>query len=310
MVEGLNDGPSCSTAEAPSSSASKTKQKRVSQATRERRERNLKEAPALVRFAQAIQNKSSNELSTLLPTPAPPLLAPLLTVSGQQSVQQHQHHQHYRQHYQQQQMQQQLQPISPGGEMRLPDSVQEARRFRSRYKRLHRSNKTRRRPRHPAPQQHDPDFITLTRFLYHITSNNESGQDESVHYFRDDYGRWLACKVDEKDNGGGIGALNVSQVQPSNVPNDKLLNSLLRQQLNQNFHEGNWVWPDHRPRNSCSSLSLNSAGEGLDLYKILFPNQNFPLKMYFFIKILKCTMYTLGMLVFKKCVVSFRNQEF
>ncbi|XP_031828989.1 pecanex isoform X2 [Nomia melanderi] len=67
-------------------------------------------------------------------------------------------------------------------------------------------------------------------------------------------GRWLAYTVDEK--GSTVAA--AAQVPSNN--NDKLLNTLLRQQLNQNLHyDTNWEIADSLS-NSYSSLSLNSAG--------------------------------------------------
>ncbi|XP_076632780.1 pecanex isoform X1 [Colletes latitarsis] len=77
---------------------------------------------------------------------------------------------------------------------------------------------------------------------------------EAVPSFGDENGRWLAYTFDEK--GSGVAA--AAQVPSSS--NNKLLNTLLRQQLNQDLHYGaKWELTDSLS-NSCSSLSLNSAG--------------------------------------------------
>lgn len=116
----------------------------------------------------------------------------------------------------------------------------------------------------------------MTRFLYHITANPETPED-SVHYFRDDGGRWLAYTFDEKAvaaSGGtmpvipsiaaGAAATTPARAMPEqNEGRSQLLNTLLRQHLNQNLHyDGNYDLPDvpDLSSNSYSSLSLNSAG--------------------------------------------------
>lgn len=117
--------------------------------------------------------------------------------------------------------------------------------------------------------------MTLTRFLYHITTNPETPED-SVHYFRDDNGRWVAYAFDDKlvacappppppplqqhqqqqqqPNSSSIGLAGASAIaasplavrlaaaaaaassQPTaNKQNDKLLNTLLREHISQNL---------------------------------------------------------------------------
>ncbi|OXU21584.1 hypothetical protein TSAR_015155 [Trichomalopsis sarcophagae] len=249
--------------------------KRLSTATRERRERMHNGAAASASNVQnhnetsnsvstrfvpsnaGVGGGSNNELSTLLPSPAPPLLAALLNQSGRPAAD----------------------PPSQSSTMadlRQTRGPYDIRGSRSRYKKIHKSKGTRRKQRNINPAHADQDFTTLTRFLYHITANPETPED-SVHYFRDDGGRWLAYTFDDKAvaaSGGtmpaippiatGAAATTPARVMPEpSEGRSQLLNTLLRQHLNQNLHyDGNYDLPDvpDLSSNSYSSLSLNSAG--------------------------------------------------
>lgn len=86
----------------------------------------------------------------------------------------------------------------------------------------------------------------------HLVANHNDAIEATVPYFHDENERWLACTFDEKASGVAAAA----QVPSSN--NDKLLNTLLRQQLNQNLHyDRNWELTDTLSISS-SSPSLNS----------------------------------------------------
>nr|XP_050854657.1 pecanex-like protein 1 isoform X1 [Vespula vulgaris] len=176
---------------------------------------------------------SNNELSTLLPSPAPPLLAALLNSGRDLSAQ-----------------------SSTVSDLR-PNRNSETRNSRARQSRLKRSNRTHRGPR----PTRDDNVVPLTALFglisngeCHLATNHNDTSEGAVHYFRDDNGGWLAYTFDEK----GSGLATATQIPSSN--NEKLLNTLLRQQLNQNLHyDANWELTDSLS-NSYSSLSLNSAG--------------------------------------------------
>ncbi|KAK2578679.1 hypothetical protein KPH14_012167 [Odynerus spinipes] len=176
---------------------------------------------------------SNNELSTLLPSPAPPLLAALLNSGRDLSAQ-----------------------SSTVSDLR-PNRNSETRSSRPRQSRLKRTNGTRRGPR----STRDDNVVPITALFglmsnreCHLATNHNDTSEGAVHYFRDDNGGWLAYTFDEK----GSGLATATQIPSSN--NEKLLNTLLRQQLNQNLHyDANWELTDSLS-NSYSSLSLNSAG--------------------------------------------------
>ncbi|CAK9799436.1 Pecanex-like protein 1 [Anthophora quadrimaculata] len=111
----------------------------------------------------------------------------------------------------------------------------------------------------PRDRNRDDNVVPLTALFglisneeCHLVANYNDTIEAAAPYFRDENGRWLAYTFDEK--GSGVAA--ASQVPSSN--NDKLLNTLLRSQLNQNLHyDANWEVTDSLS-NSLSSLSLNS----------------------------------------------------
>ncbi|CAL1678982.1 unnamed protein product [Lasius platythorax] len=186
---------------------------------------------------------SNNELSTLLPNPAPPLLAALLNNSGRDLP---------------------GQSSATSSDLRLSRSS-ENRNSRSRYGRLKHPNRAHRGPRSIANR--DDNVVPLTALFglissgeYHLATNQNDTSEGAVHYFRDDNGRWLAYTFDEKSCSDVATAATMTQM-PANPHNEKLLNTLLRQQLNQNMHydAANWELADSLS-NSYSSLSLNSAG--------------------------------------------------
>lgn len=186
---------------------------------------------------------SNNELSTLLPNPAPPLLAALLNNSGRDLP---------------------GQSSAASSDLRLSRSS-ENRNSRSRYGRLKHPNRAHRGPRNIANR--DDNVVPLTALFglissgeYHLATNQNDTSEGAVHYFRDDNGRWLAYTFDEKGCSDITAATAMTQM-PANPHNEKLLNTLLRQQLNQNIHYDatNWELADSLS-NSYSSLSLNSAG--------------------------------------------------
>lgn len=177
---------------------------------------------------------SNNELSTLLPSPAPPLLAALLNsdrdLPGQSN--------------------------NNVCDRRMSHSIGN-RNSRTRYRRVRRPF---RRERGAPPNIHDD--VQLSTFFgvistgeCHLAANHNDTSEDAVHYFRDDNGCWLAYTFGEKPSD-----VATSTQTSSNHKNEKLLNTLLRQQLNQNLHcDMNWELADSLS-NSYSSLSLNSAG--------------------------------------------------
>ncbi|KAJ8683819.1 hypothetical protein QAD02_019611 [Eretmocerus hayati] len=158
------------------------------------------------------------------------------------------------------------------GTSRLTRAPNDMRSSRFRYKRLHRTNRARRRPRPNQSSHPEQDYMALMRFLYHIRTNPDAPDLDSMHYCRDDDGRWMAYALDEKMASASMSpAVLASSSEalsstPSFLPreyNEKLFNSLLRQHLNPNlYYEGNYDLPDlpDLSNNSYSSLSLNSAG--------------------------------------------------
>ncbi|XP_043476640.1 pecanex-like protein 1 [Leptopilina heterotoma] len=202
--------------------ASRRKPKRKIDLNRERKKRKLEKISG-----------SNNELSTLLPSPAPPLLAALLNSGGD------------------------LPNPNILPEPRLVRSSQ-SRNMRNQRRRLKRSNRTHRGTR----LNRDDSLVPLTALFgllsngeCHLATSHNDTSEGAVHCFRDDSGRWLAYTFDEK----GSGFPSVTRYSSSNH-NEKLLNTLLRQQINQNLHSNtNWELPDSLS-NSYSSLSLNSAG--------------------------------------------------
>ncbi|KAG9436170.1 pecanex-like protein 1 [Apis mellifera carnica] len=94
----------------------------------------------------------------------------------------------------------------------------------------------------PRDRNRDDNVVPLTALFglisneeCHLVSNHNDAVEAAVPYFRDENGRWLAYTFDEK--GSNVAA--AAQVPSNN--NDKLLNTLLRQQLNQNLHyDANW----------------------------------------------------------------------
>ncbi|XP_024868080.1 pecanex-like protein 1 isoform X1 [Temnothorax curvispinosus] len=188
---------------------------------------------------------SNNELSTLLPGPASPLLAALLNNSGRDLP---------------------GQSSTTSSDLRLSRNS-EKRTFRTRYGRLKRPNRTyRARSRNIATR--DDNVVPLTALFglissgeCHLATNQNDTSEGAVHYFRDDNGHWLAYTFDEKglDVAAAAAAATATQI-PTNPHSEKLLNTLLRQQLNQNMHyDAHWELADSLS-NSYSSLSLNSAG--------------------------------------------------
>ncbi|XP_032676512.1 pecanex-like protein 1 isoform X2 [Odontomachus brunneus] len=180
---------------------------------------------------------SNNELSTLLPSPAPPLLAALLNSDRDLPGQ-----------------------SSNVCERRLSRSS-DTRNARRRYGRLKRPFRAQRGgPRGIGTR--DDNVVPLTALFglistgeCHLATNHNDTSEGAVHYFRDDNGCWLAYTFDEKASD-----IAAATQLPSNHNNEKLLNTLLRQQLNQNLHyDTNWELTDSLS-NSYSSLSLNSAG--------------------------------------------------
>ncbi|KYM94892.1 Pecanex-like protein 1 [Cyphomyrmex costatus] len=188
---------------------------------------------------------SNNELSTLLPSPASPLLAALLNNSGRDLP---------------------GQSNITSSDLRLSRNS-EKRTFRARYGRLKRQPVVHRgRSRNIASR--DDNVVPLTALFglissgeCHLATNQNDTSEGAVHYFRDDNGHWLAYTFDEKglDMTAAAAAATATQI-PANPHNEKLLNTLLRQQLNQNIHyDATWELAESLS-NSYSSLSLNSAG--------------------------------------------------
>ncbi|KYN27832.1 Pecanex-like protein 1 [Trachymyrmex cornetzi] len=189
---------------------------------------------------------SNNELSTLLPSPASPLLAALLNNSGRDLP---------------------GQSNTTSSDLRLSRNS-EKRTFRARYGRLKRQPNIVHRARSRNIASRDDNVVPLTALFglissgeCHLATNQNDTSEGAVHYFRDDNGHWLAYTFDEKglDVTAAAAAATATQI-PANPHNEKLLNTLLRQQLNQNIHyDATWELAESLS-NSYSSLSLNSAG--------------------------------------------------
>ncbi|KYM81387.1 Pecanex-like protein 1 [Atta colombica] len=189
---------------------------------------------------------SNNELSTLLPSPASPLLAALLNNSGRDLP---------------------GQSNTTSSDLRLSRNS-EKRTFRARYGRLKRQPNIVYRARSRNNASRDDNVVPLTALFglissgeCHLATNQNDTSEGAVHYFRDDNGHWLAYTFDEKglDVTAAAAAATATQI-PANPHNEKLLNTLLRQQLNQNIHyDATWELAESLS-NSYSSLSLNSAG--------------------------------------------------
>ncbi|XP_012226316.2 pecanex-like protein 1 isoform X2 [Linepithema humile] len=186
---------------------------------------------------------SNNELSTLLPNPAPPLLAALLNNSGRDLP---------------------GQSNIASSDLRLSRSS-ENRNSRTRYGRLKRPSRAQRSGPRSIASNRDDNVVPLTALFglissgeCHLATNQNDTSEGAVHYFCDDNGRWLAYTFDEKGSDVAAAAAAMTQI-PGNT-HDKLLNTLLRQQLNQNLHYEMNCEPAGSLSNSYSSLSLNSAG--------------------------------------------------
>ncbi|XP_011642737.1 pecanex-like protein 1 isoform X2 [Pogonomyrmex barbatus] len=189
---------------------------------------------------------SNNELSTLLPSPASPLLAALLNNSGRDLP---------------------GQSNTTSSDLRLSRNT-EKRQFRTRYGRLKRTTRGHRARSRNIASNRDDNVVPLTALFglissgeCHLATNQNDTSEGAVHYFRDDNGHWLAYTFDEKGSDVAAAAAAATTTQtPTNPHNEKLLNMLLRQQLTQNIHyDANWELADSLS-NSYSSLSLNSAG--------------------------------------------------
>ncbi|XP_033209736.1 pecanex-like protein 1 isoform X3 [Belonocnema kinseyi] len=225
ISEPVNESTTSSEASRPlTTEASRRKPKRKVDPSRERKKRTSGKLEKI--------SGSNNELSTLLPSPTPPLLAALLHSGGDLS--------------------------NPNI---VPDSklvrASQNRNSRNRQRRLKRSTRT----HHGARTNRDDSLVPLTALFglisngeCHLATSHNDTSEGAVHCFRDDSGRWLAYTFDEK----GSGIATASRI--SSNDNEKLLNTLLRQQISQNLHcNTNWELPDSLS-NSYSSLSLNSAG--------------------------------------------------
>ncbi|XP_012134534.1 pecanex isoform X2 [Megachile rotundata] len=111
----------------------------------------------------------------------------------------------------------------------------------------------------PRDRNRDDNVVPFTALLglisneeCHLVANHNDTIEATVPYFHDESERWLAYTFDEKTSDAAAAA----QVPSSN--NDKLLNTLLRQQLNQNLrYDRNWELTDTLSISS-SSPSLNS----------------------------------------------------
>ncbi|XP_011688823.1 PREDICTED: pecanex-like protein 1 isoform X2 [Wasmannia auropunctata] len=191
---------------------------------------------------------SNNELSTLLPNPASPLLAALLNNSGRDLPGQS--------------------SAATSSDLRLSRSS-DKRNFR-RYGRLKRPNKTHRARSRLASR--DDNIVPVTELFhmitsgkYHLAQTPNDTSEGAVHYFLDDNGKWWAYSFEKGPDvaaaAAAAAAAAVTTAQMSANPhNEKLLNTVLRQQVNQNAHyDATWEVAESLS-NSYSSLSLNSAG--------------------------------------------------
>ena len=223
------------------------KPKRTLESRRER----ARERRGVNKFEQT--GGSNNELSTLLSTPAPPLLAALLksnrdadgsSVTSELPM--------WVSRY----------PSAVGPEVRICHTrLGGARtslhgvsqRGHKHHGRVNRGARGRTREDSLVPPT--ALFGSISNGECHLATNHNDTTEGAVHCFRDDNGRWLTYIFDENSPGMATSAL----IPPGN--SEKHLNVLLRQQLSQsrNYVESNWETIES-PSNSSSSISLNSAG--------------------------------------------------
>lgn len=200
-------------------------------------------------YNEASSSGSNNELSTLLPTPGQPMLAAFLTRRDFPVMPV-------------------CLPGDPTFQQRINDRVSPPR-----HCRLKRSTRVNRRPRQTNTRNsrsntiRETATIPLSAFVNamasgqgtHLATSHNDTSDGSVHYFKDEHGNWLTYTFDEK----GMGTANTGlPVTPAN--NNKLLNTLLRQQHSQTqltvpVAELNWN-NENNDAISNSSVSLNSSG--------------------------------------------------
>lgn len=207
------------------SEASTSKPRRTLESRRERDRKRTKEGN---KFEQA--STSNNELSTLLSNPAPPLLAALLKNDVQA-------------------IGSSCDVVEPGL-IPVPGISR-----RNRPIRLRRHARVYRGHRNPREENLEP-YATLVGLLSngecHLTTNHSDTTDDTT-YSRDNRERRLPYLEPKPDR------LSTTQLPSQPGWNEKLLNSVLRHQRNQNIPiDGNWLADSLS--NSYSSLSLNSAG--------------------------------------------------
>ncbi|XP_012285092.1 pecanex-like protein 1 isoform X2 [Orussus abietinus] len=164
---------------------------------------------------------SNNELSTLLPNPAPPLLAALLN-SGSDFH----------------------------GRSRIPLDLE--------LNRMYETISRKRSPKLPTRTCRTRKGTALLNMMSnndcHLATNHNDTSEGAVHFFRDENNRWMTYTFDEK----GTGVATGPQI-PLNY-RSSYLNAVLCRELNYNRHQDtNWKLMEWLS-NSCSSLSLNSAG--------------------------------------------------
>ncbi|GLV35789.1 pecanex [Carabus blaptoides fortunei] len=195
-------------------------------------------------YHEASSSGSNNELSTLLPIPSQPMLAAFLASRRD----------------------------FPAIPVCLPTETLQPRVSPPRHCRLKRSTRVNRRPRQSNGRTtrsntlREPNSIPLAAFVSamasgqgtHLATSHNDTSDGSVHCFKDEHGNWLTYTFDEK----GLGTAN-SGLPVTPAANNKLLNTLLRQQHTQNQLTVPVVelnWNENNDAISNSSVSLNSSG--------------------------------------------------
>lgn len=204
-------------------------------------------------YNEASSSGSNNELSMLLPSPGQPMLAAFLANRELPAVM----------------------PVClltesfPPNQSRINDRSSPQRHCRlkrsTRVNRRYRQNGSRNNKRIMPGENHGR--IPVTAFVNalaaghgtHLATSHNDTSDGSVHCFKDEHGNWLTYTFDEK----GLGTANsgISPVTP--ISNSKLLNTLLRQQHNQNqlsLPVSDMNWNENNEDLSNSSMSLNSSG--------------------------------------------------
>lgn len=207
-------------------------------------------------YNEASSSGSNNELSMLLPTPGQPMLAAFLARRDNLAG-----------------IVPPIMPVCLPAEFQTGAGRLNDRASPQRCGRLKRSARVSRRPRQSNSRssknvsRDSHGRIPVAAFVNalasghgtHLATSHNDTSDGSVHCFKDEHGNWLTYTFDEK----GLGTANSGITPVTPIANSKLLNTLLRQQHNQNqlsLPVSDLNWNENNEVMSNSSMSLNSSG--------------------------------------------------